>query len=629
MRKMFLLLATLVGAVAIVVPAWASPLAPTVTTGSAAAITSDTSLLGGTVLSNGAAATYFFQYGTSISYGSQTNTGQVGAAAGSKIVLARLKGLASGTLYHFRLVASNSAGTSDGSDQTFSTVALPAPNVVTGSALSVTERAATLSGTVDPGGTPTTYAFQYGATSSYGSQTPTRRAGSGSDAVAVTTPLVGLSSGTTYHYRLVATNSTGTTDGADQTFTTVAAAAPEVVTGTASSVTSGQAILAGTVTPNGVATMYHFEYGTSTSYGSKTSGGYAGSGTGSVPVSAHLFRLMAGQTFHYRLVATSSSGTTDGADQTFTTTAPSLPVVVTGQAVAVAAKSAALSGTIDPNETQTTYSFQYGATTGYGSQTNTRTIHANQSRTVLANINGLTPQTLYHYRLVATNSSGTTDGADATFTTSAATVLPHAQWFAGSVQSVGSSSVTVGVLWTGPHDGSLNGQTLTVAVPASTPINQAPHGTPIALASIQTGDLIAIRASGDTSSTLTASRIHVYCNCHWVGGTISAIGTSSVSVQVKRTGPYDTVLNGQNVTIQVNADTVYLHGPHNGRIGFGDLRVGEGVGVVFAADGFFKAPGFDPATATFTAKRIHVWGLKAVPDAASDSDNSAQVAVAG
>ena len=198
-------------------------------------------------------------------------------------------------------------------------------------------------------------------------------------------------------------------------------------------------------------------------------------------------------------------------------------------------------------------------------------------------------------------------------------------WFAGSVSSVGDSSITVGVLWTGPNDGYLNGQTVTVAVPSNTRISEGPRHKAIALASIQPGDLVSLRARGADASSLTAVKIHVFCNCHWVGGTISSVGTTSFQVSVKRTGPYDGVLANTTITLQVNAETVYLAGPHHRRIAFSDLKVGEGVGVVFAADGFFKAPGFDPTTATFTAKRVHIWGHRQVPPPSTDSSSAAQI----
>jgi hypothetical protein len=206
-----------------------------------------------------------------------------------------------------------------------------------------------------------------------------------------------------------------------------------------------------------------------------------------------------------------------------------------------------------------------------------------------------------------------------------ANAKPRAHWLAGSVTAVGSDSLSVNVLWTGKHDGQLNGQTVTLAVDANTQIVAGRDKTPEPLSSIQTGDLVGVRAtSSDAAMTsLSAVRIHVYCNCHWVGGTISAIGSDSISVQVARTGPYDTVLNGRDVTIQVNASTTYIRGKDKTPIGLGDLKVGDGVGVVFAASGFFKDPSFDPSTATFTAKRVHVWQKRQVPPAASDAGATA------
>jgi len=199
-----------------------------------------------------------------------------------------------------------------------------------------------------------------------------------------------------------------------------------------------------------------------------------------------------------------------------------------------------------------------------------------------------------------------------------------AHWFAGTVTSVGPSSLAVGVLWTGPNDGGLNGQTVNVNVVTRTRINQGPHHRAIALASVGTGDLVAVRATSDASS-LTARRVHVFCNCHWIGGTVNQVGPTSFTVNVARTGPYDTVLANTTVTLQTNQYTVYLRGPRRARIGLSDLQSGEGVGVVFASDGFFKAPGFDPTKATFTAKRVHVWAHRQVPPPSTDAGVSASV----
>ncbi|HWB22851.1 MAG TPA: DUF5666 domain-containing protein [Gaiellaceae bacterium] len=222
--------------------------------------------------------------------------------------------------------------------------------------------------------------------------------------------------------------------------------------------------------------------------------------------------------------------------------------------------------------------------------------------------------------------------ASVSATTAAAanlTARSHSHWFAGSVSSVGSGSLTVGVLWTRQHDDSLNGQVTTVSVNSDTKITSGKKRTSISLSDIQAGDLVAVVASGSGSdlTSLTAARIHVYCNCHWIGGTVSAIGTSSVTVQVKRTGPYDTVLSGQAVPVNVDSNTVFVSGKNKQAISLSDLKVGSGVGVVFSADGFFKAPGFDPAKANFTAKRIHLWGHRMVPLASTDASVSAGVSL--
>jgi hypothetical protein len=118
----------------------------------------------------------------------------------------------------------NEANTALASDCAGSSSTPSAPAVVTGSASGVTSTAATLTGTVNPEGAATTYQFQYGTSTSYGSVTPASpaSAGSGTSAVSESASLSGLSASTTYDYRLVATNATGTTDGSNQTFTTSA-----------------------------------------------------------------------------------------------------------------------------------------------------------------------------------------------------------------------------------------------------------------------------------------------------------------------------------------------------------------------------------------------------------------------
>lgn len=204
-----------------------------------------------------------------------------------------------------------------------------APAVTTNAATSVADTTATLNGSVNPEGAATTYKFDYGTTTSYGTSTTASSAGSGSSGVAENAALTGLTASTTYHYRVEATNATGTTLGSDQTFTTTATGgggggtAPAVVTSAATSVTSTGAALNGTVNPDSLATTYTFDYGTSTSYGSTqpATPASAGSGSSATAESTTLTGLSPSTTYHYRVEATNSAGTTDGSDQTFATSA--------------------------------------------------------------------------------------------------------------------------------------------------------------------------------------------------------------------------------------------------------------------------------------------------------------------
>jgi len=94
------------------------------------------------------------------------------------------------------------------------------PIVVTGAANPVSTTTATLHGTVNPNSLSTTYKFDYGLTTGYGTSTTPTSAGSGSSPVAESVSLTGLTPGTTYHFRVEATSSAGTTYGLDQTLIT-------------------------------------------------------------------------------------------------------------------------------------------------------------------------------------------------------------------------------------------------------------------------------------------------------------------------------------------------------------------------------------------------------------------------
>ncbi len=95
------------------------------------------------------------------------------------------------------------------------------------------------------------------------------------------------------------------------------------------------------------------------------------------------------------------------------------PSITTGSATDVTTNSATLNGTVNANNASTTVTLQYGLNTSYGTTVaaDQSPVTGNSNTAVSKGISGLSPNTIYHYRLVGMNSSGTTNGSDLTFTT--------------------------------------------------------------------------------------------------------------------------------------------------------------------------------------------------------------------
>ncbi|MBI5104603.1 MAG: hypothetical protein HZB46_06390, partial [Solirubrobacterales bacterium] len=287
----------------------------------------------------------------------------------------------------------------------------------------VTSTTATVSAPVTPNSQATTYVFEYGTTTAYGQTTSSSSAGSGAVEQPATAALTGLSPSTTYHVRVVATNATGTTTGADHVLTTTAAGAPSATTEGATSVAPTGATINATVNPQNAATTYRFEWGTDTSYGTDVplGGAAAGSDGTDHAVSAPLTGLLPNRTYHFRVVATSSGGTTAGEDRTFTTTALA-PGAATGGATGITGEAASIAGTTNPRGSTTLYRFEWGTTAAYDRVAPALDLSAGDGhgdQQVSQDLAGLQPNTTYHYRLVAASDAGTTAGADQSFTTAA------------------------------------------------------------------------------------------------------------------------------------------------------------------------------------------------------------------
>ncbi|HMJ72401.1 MAG TPA: hypothetical protein VK471_03435 [Solirubrobacterales bacterium] len=240
----------------------------------------------------------------------------------------------------------------------------------------VTTTAATLRGTVNPEGLETKYQFEYDTTEYkngeglHGTKVPAlmTSVGSGVNNIAQSQTLTGLPHGAIYHYRMVATNATGTTYGEDKYFETLRTK-PVVQTKAATGLSTSGATLKGTVNPNGLATKYYFEYGTGPlglkkTEVLKTAEVSIGSGMSALEVSQAVSGLAADTEYFFRIAASNADGTVNGLEATFYTGAPkntALPVAtptVPAQAVPEAVSAGSWKGT------PSTFAYQWERCTG-------------------------------------------------------------------------------------------------------------------------------------------------------------------------------------------------------------------------------------------------------------------------
>lgn len=204
-----------------------NPGEPTATTEAATSVTEHEATLKGTVNPGGKLTKYFFKYGTTTTYGSETAPQSAGEGTADVPASTVIGGLAPATTYHYRLVASNEKGTVQGVDQTFTTASPPGPPLVSTGEASPGEATATLKGAVNPDGETTKYVFDYGTSTAYGQESSEVALGSTDHlSHSVSATLSSLAPGTRYHYRLRAVNGSGTAEGADREFTTTSAPTP-------------------------------------------------------------------------------------------------------------------------------------------------------------------------------------------------------------------------------------------------------------------------------------------------------------------------------------------------------------------------------------------------------------------
>ncbi|MCH7658220.1 MAG: fibrobacter succinogenes major paralogous domain-containing protein [Bacteroidetes bacterium] len=386
---------------------------PVVTTTAISSITQTTATGGGNVTSDGGASVTArgVYYSTSASPETTGTKLQIGSGTGT--FSTSLTGLSAGTTYYIKAYATNSIGTSYGSEVTFTT--LTTPSLTTTAISAITENSAQSGGNItDDGGASVTARGVCWSTS----QNPTITDNYTSDGTGTggfSSSIIGLSPVTTYYVRAYATNSEGTAYGDEVNFITTTTI-PTVTTISASSITENSAESGGNVTDDGGATVTARGVCWNTSSNptladSKTTNG---SGTGSF--SSSITGLSPVTTYYVRAYATNSVGTSYGSEVTFTTL--TIPTISTTSVSSITENSAESGGNItDDGGATVTARGVCWSTSQNPTTADSKTTDGSGTGSFTSLLTGLSSETTYYVRAYATNSVGTAYGNEVSFTT--------------------------------------------------------------------------------------------------------------------------------------------------------------------------------------------------------------------
>ncbi|QII12859.1 exported protein [Candidatus Kuenenia stuttgartiensis] len=429
---------------------------PTVTTGSATDVTTNSATLNGTVNAGGLSTTSWFEYGeTSGSYGSKSSTQSASGSKGTTVSIG-ISGLPAGKTYYYRIAAQNSAGTTYGSKMSFTTSS-GTPSTSTSSGLQAFYAFDDGSGTIatdtsgnNKNGTITGAAWTTGknggalsfnGTSNYVSIPPLNH-----DEISVSAWFYRNSVDTAEPDTILGGWSWDKVEGYGLYFDQYSSSKDTIrfiVTSQTSGGTKTQKYATkNLVTSTGkwyhVAGTYDKTTGEQKLYvdGQLVDTQTHPAGNTIVPYTYASYMAIGALTFNYGHMdgkvdevqvynrALSDQEAQDLYNGTVGTITPAgtTPTVTTGSATDVTTNSATLNGTVNAGGLSTTAWFEYGETSGsYGSKSSTQSASGSKDTTVSIGISGLSAGKTYYYRIAAQNSAGTTYGSEISFTTSSGT----------------------------------------------------------------------------------------------------------------------------------------------------------------------------------------------------------------
>jgi hypothetical protein len=413
----------------------------TLTTTVASAITTSTATTGGNITNDAGLAVL----SRGVCYGTSSNPTTVNSVVlaspvtGTGSFTSSLTGLLPVTTYYVRAFATNNTVTTYATEISFTTLA-NSPTVTTAAAGSITGSTAVSGGNVtsDGGAAITERGIVYSISGNPTILTGTKIIDAAPGTGSYSSNISGLSGGTLYHVRAYATNSINTSYGSDLTFTT-AVTPPTLVTVAATNISGASVTSGGSMNWNGAGYQnyqaYGVAYSTSSNAASPTkvatnsSNGSVNPAVNIAPWVTNISGLAATTTYYLRSyldlwrTSTSSWITVYGPEISFTTTAPTAPVMgVTTAASLITGSTATTGGTItsDGGSTITAKGVVWGLTPNPTLGASNFTSNGSGVAAFTSNITGLSGSTIYYVRAYATNSIGTTYGpTDLTFTTNA------------------------------------------------------------------------------------------------------------------------------------------------------------------------------------------------------------------
>lgn len=372
-----------------------------------------------------------FVYDTvpNINYMTSPSTSFTMITNGSGTHNATITGLVPNTTYYYRIVGNGYQYTYVGNAaQSFTTTATStsAPIMVTTAASSINNTSANLNGTYDAQASSTNAWFEYGTTPALGSTTTVNNVGTGTGTYNDT--LSGLTANTTYYFRIVGQNASGTAYGSILNFTTTNSSSgpgpsssggggsgssiPDISTYEATGVTDDGATLNGHYNANGLATTTWFELSKNRSDvegHSATIVGTDNQGNTIGDFNVNADALEVGTTYYFRAAAENARGTVYGTIKSFTTdgVAPEETATfdaLTSLATGVNLTSATLNGIVRNPQGETIRAwFEYGTSAALGTLTATRSLGSGSAIVMSEGLTGLPTDTMIYFRAVATS----------------------------------------------------------------------------------------------------------------------------------------------------------------------------------------------------------------------------------